>query len=65
LTPAIILIVLFCKVNIILLLGGITPKNDSIFHYGIELGKINLFEGVGAADVRHRREYGTESKMTS
>jgi hypothetical protein len=41
LTPAIILTVLFCKVNIILLLGGITPKNYSIFHFGMEIGKIN------------------------
>jgi hypothetical protein len=34
-TPAIILTVLFFKVNII------TPKNYSILHYGIEIGKIN------------------------
>jgi hypothetical protein len=40
LTPAIIVIVLFCKVNIILLLGEL-PKNYSIFHYGMEIGKIN------------------------
>jgi hypothetical protein len=41
LTPAIILKVLFCKVNIILLFGGITPKNYSVFYYGMKIGKIN------------------------
>jgi hypothetical protein len=40
LTPAIILTVLFCKVNIILLLGELPQKNYSIFHYGMEIGKI-------------------------
>jgi hypothetical protein len=34
--------------------GGITPKNYSIFHYGMEIGKINLLEGVSAADMRHQ-----------
>jgi hypothetical protein len=41
LAPVIILTVLFCKVNIILLFGGITPKYYSIFHYGMKIGKIN------------------------
>jgi hypothetical protein len=41
LTPAIILTFLFCKVYIISLLGELTPKNYSIFHYGMEIGKIN------------------------
>jgi len=41
LTPAIIHTVLFCKVNITLLLGGITQKNYSMFHYGMKIGKIN------------------------
>jgi hypothetical protein len=53
LTPAIILTVLFCKVNIILLLGELPQKNYSIFHYGMEIGKINWFQGVSAADMRH------------
>jgi hypothetical protein len=41
LTVSIILTVLFCKVNIMLLLGELTPKKYSIFHYGMEIGKIN------------------------
>jgi hypothetical protein len=41
LTPAIILTVLFCKVNIILLLGELPEKKISIFHYGVEMNKIN------------------------
>jgi hypothetical protein len=41
LTPAIILTVLFCKVNIILLLGELPPKKYSIFQYGMEIGKMD------------------------
>jgi len=53
LTPAIILTVLFCKVNIILLLGEIPKEHCSIFHYGMETGKTNWLEGVSAAEMRH------------
>jgi len=35
LTPAIILTVLFCKVNIILFFRELLPKNYAIFHYGM------------------------------
>jgi hypothetical protein len=41
LTPAIILTVLFCKVNIILLLEELPQKNYSTFRYGMKIGKIN------------------------
>jgi hypothetical protein len=40
LTPAIIITVLFRKVNIILLLRKL-PKKYSIFHYEMEIGKTN------------------------
>jgi hypothetical protein len=52
LTSAIILRVPFCRVNIILLFGELTQKNYSIFHYGMEIGKINGFECICAADMR-------------
>jgi hypothetical protein len=52
LTPPVILTALFCKVNIILLLRELCPKNYSRFHYGMEIGKIHCFEGVSAADTR-------------
>jgi hypothetical protein len=39
LTPAIILSPLQSKYHIPV--GGITPKNYFIFHYGMETGKIN------------------------
>jgi hypothetical protein len=34
--------------------GGITPKYYSMFHYDMEIGKINWFEGISTADMRHR-----------
>jgi hypothetical protein len=33
--------------------GGIKSKNYSVFHYGMEVGKINRYEGVSAADMRY------------
>jgi hypothetical protein len=33
---------------------GITPKNDSIFNYGMKICKINSFGAVIAADMRLR-----------
>jgi hypothetical protein len=51
LTPAIILTLLFCDINM-LQMGELPQKKYSIFHYGMEIGKMNCFEGVSAADMR-------------
>jgi hypothetical protein len=34
-------IILFSYLNITLLLGELPQKNNSIFHYGMEIGKTN------------------------
>jgi hypothetical protein len=46
LTTAINITVFFCKVNIILLLHELPPKNYSMLHYRMKIDKINWFEGV-------------------
>ena len=37
-----------------LLLCKMTPKQYSIFCYRVKIGKINCFENVGFAEVKHR-----------
>jgi hypothetical protein len=40
----IVLIALFCSVNILLLIGGVPPKYYTIRHYGVKIRKVHHFQ---------------------
>jgi hypothetical protein len=52
-----VLTVVAVKVFFFLLLCKMTSKQYSVFCYRVQTGKINCFENVGFAVVKHRPNY--------
>ena len=52
--PTIILMIFFCKVNILLLLEEFSPQKYSILHYRVEICKINWLQCDNFADMEHQ-----------